>query len=154
MYDNLMLSGYQLFPTSPVDSMQFQSNSQQLLCGYRQSSYGKGKHPANPLASASEEEKQSLRTGITHLEDLLQNHSNQSAWYRWKNGQIDQWTKTESPEVEPHQQSQLIIDKGARQHNGTKVARPANAVGTTGNKRIWTQTLQPSQESTENGPQT
>ena len=69
---------------------------------------------------------------ITQLQDLLKCYSSEDRVVQGKNRQTDQWNKTESPETNPHNHTQLILDKGAKQHNRAKTVPSTNGAGTTG----------------------
>jgi hypothetical protein len=71
---------------------------------------------------------------ITQLQDLLKCYSSEDRAVQGKNRQTDQWNKTESPETDPHKHTQLILDKGAKQHNRAKTVPSTNGAGTTGHK--------------------
>ena len=71
---------------------------------------------------------------ITQLQDLLKCYSSEDRAVRGKNRQTDQWNRTESPETDPHKHTQLILDKGAKQHNRAKTVPSTNGAGTTGHK--------------------
>ena len=59
-----------------------------------------------------------------------------TVWYWHKNENIDQWNKTESPEVNPCTYGYLIFDKGVKKYSGAKTASLINGAGKTGQLHI------------------
>ena len=57
---------------------------------------------------------------------------NKTVWYWWKNKEIDQWNRTESPEKDSHTCSQLTFDKRTKTTHGTKTIFSTSDAETTG----------------------
>ena len=57
------------------------------------------------------QKEQTWRHHTTWFQTILQDYSNQTAWYWYQNRDIDKWSRTEALEAMPHIYNYLIFDK-------------------------------------------
>jgi hypothetical protein len=58
-----------------------------------------------------------------------------TAWYWYRDRQVDQWNRIEDPKMNPHTSGHLIFDKGAKTIQWKK-AFSTNGAGTTGGYHV------------------
>ena len=70
------------------------------------------------------------KAGSISCSDFKLCYGIKTAWYWHRNRHINQWSRIESPEINPHTNGQLIYDKGGR--NMEKTVSSISGAGKTG----------------------